>query len=245
MRLIWLMIMSQRLPAYNPDFEPRTGTPRLPPETPPWDSREKETPTKTALLRLRLASPAIAGLCSTCYRARRHSRDYFAGNREAVLARLSLPLRNLRGGEPRSRASPTSRHQRPGSPDHRLLRPPPPPRFHPQVDPGTARGALGRTESRRSGPAAACLRNGSVSEGREAGAIAPARERRARLLSWTEVRSLVLDTLSSPHSKRAYSGRSMISPNGRERRGSEETIFRERWCSAIAASSRRRVSALR
>jgi hypothetical protein len=25
--------------------------------------------------------PAVAGLCSKCYRMRRHSRDYFAGNR--------------------------------------------------------------------------------------------------------------------------------------------------------------------
>jgi hypothetical protein len=32
-------------------------------------------------------TPAIAGLCSKCYRARQHSRDYFAGKREAVLAR--------------------------------------------------------------------------------------------------------------------------------------------------------------
>lgn len=44
-----------------------------------------------------------------------------------------------------------------------------------------------------------------MSQGREAGTIAPARERGARPLSWTQVKSLVLDTLSSPHSKRAYS----------------------------------------
>lgn len=42
-------------------------------------------------------------------------------------------------------------------------------------------------------------------QGREAGTVAPARESGARLLSWTEVKSLVLDTLTSPHSKRAYS----------------------------------------
>jgi len=35
--------------------------------------------------------------------------------------------------------------------------------------------------------------------------VAPSRESGARLLSWSEVKSLVLDTLSSPHSKRAYS----------------------------------------
>jgi 5-methylcytosine-specific restriction endonuclease McrA len=32
-------------------------------------------------------TPSIAELCSRCYRMRRHSRDYFGGNREIVLAR--------------------------------------------------------------------------------------------------------------------------------------------------------------
>ena len=31
--------------------------------------------------------PAIGGLCPRCYRMRRHSRAYFGGNRETVLAR--------------------------------------------------------------------------------------------------------------------------------------------------------------
>jgi site-specific recombinase XerD len=43
-----------------------------------------------------------------------------------------------------------------------------------------------------------------LSEGREAGTIAPARESGTRLLSWAQVKSLALDSVTSPHSKRAY-----------------------------------------
>jgi hypothetical protein len=38
--------------------------------------------------------PAIAGLCSKCYRMRRRSQDYFGGNREIVLFLYNLLNQN-------------------------------------------------------------------------------------------------------------------------------------------------------
>jgi hypothetical protein len=62
-------------------------SPRQRSETPPAGPDKTPFPPEAALLPCGERIPAIAELCSKCYRMRRHSRDYFGGNRETVLAR--------------------------------------------------------------------------------------------------------------------------------------------------------------
>lgn len=60
----------------------------------------------------------VGGLCSKCYRMRRHSRDYFGGNREAVLVRGAFQYRSCGAGEARLLHV---HHRHPGNSDPDLL----------------------------------------------------------------------------------------------------------------------------
>ncbi len=62
------------------------------------------------------AVPAIAGFCVRCYRDRAHSRRYFAGHRDAVLARDGGKCRCCGAGKPDGSRLPVH-HRSPG--DHR------------------------------------------------------------------------------------------------------------------------------
>ena len=66
------------------------------------------------------AVPAIAGFCLKCYRAHAHSRRYFAGNREAVLARDGERCRTCGAGKPDGSRLPVH-HRSPGIHREELL----------------------------------------------------------------------------------------------------------------------------
>ena len=59
------------------------------------------------------AVPTLAGFCVRCYRAHAHSRRYFAGNREAVLARDGEKCRACGAGKPEGSRLPVH-HRLPG-----------------------------------------------------------------------------------------------------------------------------------
>lgn len=66
------------------------------------------------------AVPAIAGFCGKCYRAHAHSRRYFAGNRDAVLARDGGRCQCCGAGKPDGSRLPVH-HRSPGVHREELL----------------------------------------------------------------------------------------------------------------------------
>lgn len=66
------------------------------------------------------AVPTIAGLCGRCYGARAHSRRYFDGNRDAVLARDGGRCRCCGAGKPDAPRLPVH-HRLPGVHREELL----------------------------------------------------------------------------------------------------------------------------
>ena len=159
------------------------------------------------------ATPAIAGLCRVCYRARAHSRAYFAGNREEVLDRDRGQCRGCGAGNGGRRLH--VHHREPGNPApaslialcaacharvHRL---------------GALRVWLPESlvelwaEQHPAVPLQLQFPLGAFRKGREAVSSfpvipAPPSSGSSPVWGWVRVRALVLNSLPSPHSKRVY-----------------------------------------
>jgi len=144
----------------------------------------------------------------------------------------------MRGGESASRSSPAPRTARGRLADHPLPglpRPhPPPARQPPLATFGFAR-PLARTAPRRAGPTPASDRRrpGQGNDGRSMTVPAPVPDPR-----WNELRKLVVDSVSSAHSQRAYGFALDDFFNGTPPNSADRS--RRRSCRNTAYTSRRR-----
>ena len=151
------------------------------------------------------ADPAIAGLCRRCYRQAVHSRRRFGGHREAVLARDRYRCQGCGAGNQR-----TVHHRKPGrhasawlitlcpachATVHRL-------RAHRRWLPGSLLALWREQHPEVPEQLQRGLENRGRGQGKTGGvnALVPV----ADAPPWEALRKLVVDSVSSAHSRRAY-----------------------------------------